>query len=60
MALFPSASGPYAESHTASPNQSKEIALVRVEFDKDRLTKEDATLLMQDFMRSYVDTKFFK
>lgn len=38
----------------------KELALVRAEFDKKKMIKEDAQLLMNDFVRSYVNTNFFR
>jgi len=40
--------------------ESKELALVRGEFDKGRLSKEEASLLLSDVLRSYVNTEFFK
>jgi hypothetical protein len=39
---------------------SKELALVRAEYDKNKLSKEDATHLIKDFLRSYVDTALYK
>lgn len=39
---------------------TKELALVRAEYDKNKLTKEDAAHLVKDFLRSYVDTALYK
>jgi len=40
--------------------KSKELALVRGEYDKGRLSKEEASLVVSDVIRSYVNTEFFK
>lgn len=51
---------PFESNQIKSPPQSKELVLVRSDFDPVKMTKAEAVSLTSSLFKSYVDTKFFK